>query len=166
MTRSRSTGILLLRIGALAATLVVLAAAPASAAVIASSESGFEGGPALARDGRVVIGERRQGDGAPRGSGARRVLGIDPRTHAFRELAAFSAPSGQRSGDARRVLSLAGTGGIVTASLDTILELRRIRAGAGLHVGGHDHDDRPADPHGADVVRAVRRTTSARRGRR
>jgi hypothetical protein len=132
MTRSRSTGIVLLRIGALAATLVVLAAAPASAAVIASSESGFEGGPALARDGRVVIGERRQGDGAPRGSGARRVLGIDPRTHAFRELAAFSAPSGQRSGDARRVLSLAGTGGIVTASLDTILELGGSEPGQGF----------------------------------
>lgn len=113
-------------LAALAAALLLLlggASPRASASVIASSESGFEGGPALASDGRVVIGERRQGDGAPRGGGARRILGIDPRTHAFRQLAAFAAPSEQLSPDVRRVLSVAGSGGIVTASLDTILQL-------------------------------------------
>lgn len=131
MTPSRSTGCF----GALAAALVVLATAASSqarATVIAASAAGFEGGPALARDGRVVIGERRQGDGAPGGSGARRVLGIDPRTHAFRELAAFSPPSRQLSGDIRRVLSLAGTGGIVTASLDTILQVGGSNPGQGF----------------------------------
>lgn len=127
MTRSRLTHSMASAFGALAATVILLAAvaapARAGANVIGSSVSGFEGGPALASDGRVVvIGERRQGDGAPRGDGARRILGIDPSTHVFRQLAAFSPPTRAFDGTVR-VLSLAGTGGIVTASLDTILQL-------------------------------------------
>jgi len=77
--------------------------------VIASSSSGYEGGPALSSDGRVVVGERR-------GSGARRILAIDPATRAVSEVASFGAlgEPGTYS-----ELTAMGTGGIVTAGLST-----------------------------------------------
>lgn len=94
---------------ALAAALHAAAMAPAAgAAVIASSRSGFEGGPALASDGRVIVGERR-------GNGALRILAIDPRTRAATELIAFPPLPDPAT---YPVLNVSGTGAIVTASLD------------------------------------------------
>lgn len=94
---------------ALAAALLAAATAPAAGATeLASSWRGFEGGPALASDGRVIIGERR-------GEGALRILAIDPRTHAAAVVGAFPAIAAGTF----PVLKLSGTGGIVTASLDT-----------------------------------------------
>ncbi|MDX6677599.1 MAG: hypothetical protein QOE31_1651 [Solirubrobacteraceae bacterium] len=104
---SSTTALLL---GLLGATLVVCACAPAAgAAVIAESTSGFAGGPALASDGRVVVGERRA-------NGALRILAIDPATHAATQLAEFGAPADPQT---YTELTLAGTGGIVTAALST-----------------------------------------------
>jgi hypothetical protein len=57
---------------AIATSLIAATAPAARAAVIASSVRGFEGGPALAADGRVVIGELA-------GNGALRFLAIAPR---------------------------------------------------------------------------------------
>ncbi len=129
MTRSRPTRAAL---GAIVAVLLAAATAPAAgAAVIGSSSSGFEGGPALAADGRVVIGERRHGDGAVRGDGARRILAIDPSTRAFREVAAFAPPQ-RVFPEIRRVLNVAGSGGIVTALLDTVLQPAAAGQGSAL----------------------------------
>jgi hypothetical protein len=80
----------------------------AGAAVIASSRSGFEGGPALGSDGRVVVGERR-------GNGALRLLAVDPATHVRTSLASYPALADART---YPTLSLWGTGGFVTAALD------------------------------------------------
>ena len=66
----------------LALVATALGAPAAGADVIASSSSGYEGGPALSSDGRVIVGERR-------GSGARRILAIDPATRAVSEVASF-----------------------------------------------------------------------------
>jgi hypothetical protein len=113
-TRPRAATALL--VVAVVAVLVAVVIAPAAgAAVIASSWSGFEGRPALASDGRVVVGERR-------GNSALRILAIDPKTHAARELTAFSALADPTT---YPVLKLAGTGGIVTASLDSFARWAR-----------------------------------------
>lgn len=87
----------------------VLSPAGAHAVVIARSVAGFEGGPALASDGRVVVGEVS-------GRGGRRIVAIDPVTHAITQLAAFAAPVDPAIFNE---LSITGTGGIVTASLRT-----------------------------------------------
>ncbi len=104
-TTLRVTTALLLAALAVAAG---LDAPRAGAAVIASSVSGFEGGPALASDGRVVVGERR-------GDGALRISAIDPRTRARTDLASFGP-----LGDAGTYpeLAITGSGAIVTATLD------------------------------------------------
>ena len=95
----------------LTAVLGAAACAPvASGAVIASSAFGFDGGPALASDGRIVVGERR-------GSGARRLLAVDPRTRAVAELAAVGPLADPET---YRELTVTGTGGIVTAALWTL----------------------------------------------
>ncbi|MEY2515157.1 MAG: hypothetical protein QOJ89_2515 [bacterium] len=93
------------------ALLLTVAASPAAAFdAISLSPTSYEGGPVLAADGRVVIGERLAG-------GARRILAIDPRNHAFDELARFPAPADPHVFDE---LTLAGSGGVVTATLDTL----------------------------------------------
>jgi len=93
----------------LAAALLTAACAPAApAAVIGSSPRGLEGGPALAADGRVVVGERR-------GNGALRVQAIDPRTRVITTVASLGPLADPKTFPE---LSLAGTGGIVTASLN------------------------------------------------
>ncbi len=85
-----------------AAGIVLGAIAPAAgAAVIATSRSGFEGGPALGSDGRVVVGERR-------GNGALRLLAVDPATRARAVLASYPSLADART---YPTLSLAGTGG-------------------------------------------------------
>jgi hypothetical protein len=86
--------------------MLVFVAVPADARVIAQSVTGFEGGPGLASDGRVVVGERR-------GNGALAVLAIDPSTTARTELTAF-APLADPTTFSK--LAIAGTGGIVTAT--------------------------------------------------
>ncbi|HEV7808054.1 MAG TPA: hypothetical protein VGO80_19720 [Solirubrobacteraceae bacterium] len=94
----------------LLALLLGIAAAPARAADnISFSITSYQGGPVLAADGRVVIGERLAG-------GARRILAIHPENHAFNEIARFPPPADPRT---FHVLRLAGNGGIVTATLDT-----------------------------------------------
>jgi hypothetical protein len=80
----------------------------AGATVIATSRSGFEGGPALGSDGRVVVGERR-------GNGALRLLAVDPATRARAVLASYPSLADART---YPTLSLWGTGGFVTAALD------------------------------------------------
>ena len=90
------------------------AASPAHAAdPISFSVTSYEGGPVLAADGRVVIGERMAG-------GGRRILVIDPRTHVFKELARFPAPADPQT---FHMLKLAGSGSIVTATLDLFHEV-------------------------------------------
>jgi hypothetical protein len=63
----------------------------------------------LAAGGRLVVGERLA-------DGGRRIVAIDPRTHVFVELTRFAAPADPLT---YHVLKLAGSGGIVTATLDT-----------------------------------------------
>ena len=96
----------------LTAVLLTLALGPAppaqAADPISFSVTSYEGGPVLAADGRVVIGERMAG-------GGRKILAIDPRTHVFKELARFPPPADPQT---FYVLKLAGSGGIVTATLD------------------------------------------------
>lgn len=94
---------------ALGAVMALVTAPPAGAAVIASSVSGYEGGPALAADGRVVVGERL-------GDGARRLLAVQPATGAVTQLAGFG---GLADPATYRELTVAGTGGIVTAVMST-----------------------------------------------
>ena len=94
---------------ALLALLLGVAASPASGADnVSFSITSYEGGPVLAADGRVVIGERLAG-------GARRILAIHP-NHVFNEIARFPPPADPQT---FHVLRLAGSGGIVTATLDT-----------------------------------------------
>ncbi len=88
-----------------AAVILVAVAAPAQAGVIAQSVSGFEGGPGLGADGRVVVGERR-------GNAALAVLAIDPVTTVVSQLTTF-APVADPA--IYSTLDIAGTGGIVTA---------------------------------------------------
>lgn len=93
----------------LLALLLGVAASPAAAAdAISFSATGYVSGPVLAADGRVVIAERI--------AGAQRILAIDPRTHVVDELARFASRTGPRT---YHELRLAGSGGIVTATLDT-----------------------------------------------
>jgi len=90
------------------------ALAPGAGAVaIGTSQRGFEGGPALAADGRVVIGDRL-------GNGALRIIAIEPRTRAFAEVATFP-----RLSDARTFpeLHVTGTGAIVTGTLDVFRQV-------------------------------------------
>ena len=95
-------------LAALIASLLACGVAPgAQAATIATSATGFTAGPVLAPDGRVVIGEHR-------GSGAVRVLAIDPRTGSAAQLAAFPPLA---DGRAFTQLNLAGSGAIVTATV-------------------------------------------------
>jgi hypothetical protein len=95
---------------ALLALLLGVAASPARAADnISFSLTSYEGGPVLAADGRVVIGERLAG-------GARRILAIQPATHVFNEIARFPPPADPQT---FHVLQLAGSGAVVTATLDT-----------------------------------------------
>jgi hypothetical protein len=105
VTASRTPLLIALAVVALTA----LPAARAGARVVAESVPGFEGGPALAGDGRVVVGERR-------GNGARRVLAIDPRTGAATQLTAFGAPADRSLYPS---LAIAGDGGAVTATVKT-----------------------------------------------
>ena len=97
----------------LAALIVVLLgtalAAVAQAATIATSTSGFTGGPVLAANERVVIGEHR-------GDGALRVAVIAPTTGVTAYPVAFPALAGPR--DFAR-LNLAGVGATVTGTYDT-----------------------------------------------
>jgi hypothetical protein len=117
-TRSRAATACLLAL--LGATVVAWAwpAGAARAAVIASSTSGFVGGPALASDGRIVVGERR-------GNGALRIVAIDPATRSVAGLVAFGPLADRRT---YHELTITGTGGIVTAALST---LRQVPASAG-----------------------------------
>jgi hypothetical protein len=75
--------------------------------VIASSVRGFEGGPALAADGRVVIGELA-------GNGALRFLAIDPATRAVTRLIT-TAPLADAL--TYNEVSVSGTGAGVTATV-------------------------------------------------
>jgi len=100
----RATALLVAAVG-----IALGAIAPAAgAAVIATSRSGFEGGPALGSDGRVVVGERR-------GNGALRLLAVDPATRGRAVLASYPSLADART---YPTLSLWGSGGFVTAALD------------------------------------------------
>ncbi len=92
---------------ALAALLLAAAPALARAAVIGSSVRGYEGGPALGSDGRVVVGELR-------GNGALAILAIDPATRAVTQLTRFPALADPLT---YNDLDVVGTGGAVTATL-------------------------------------------------
>ncbi|MEA2143609.1 MAG: hypothetical protein QOI64_2039 [Solirubrobacteraceae bacterium] len=94
-------------LAALSASAVL--ASGAQAATIATSVPGYAAGPVLSGDGRVVVAQRR-------GKGALDLLTIDPRTGAASRLAAFPPLAGQRD---FATMNLAGTGGILTATLDT-----------------------------------------------
>jgi hypothetical protein len=95
------------RMLALAATLLAATAPGAGAAVVASSVRGFEGGPALAADGRVVVGERR-------GNGALRIVAVDPTTKAITQLTAFAPLADPLTYDE---LAVSGSGAVVAATL-------------------------------------------------
>ncbi|MDX6705632.1 MAG: hypothetical protein QOK16_2334 [Solirubrobacteraceae bacterium] len=103
MARTTTT---LLRIALVTAVLVCVVVTSAGARVIAQSVAGFEGGPALGSDGRVVVGERR-------GNGALGVLAIAPNTNVATELTAFGPLADPATFS---TLGIAGTGGIVTAT--------------------------------------------------
>ncbi len=106
------------------AVLLLAASAPrAGATVIASSSRGFDGGPALASDGRLVVGELR-------GNGALAVLAIDPLTRTATGLAASPPLADPLT---YNVLDVSGTGGVVTASV------RRFREATGPQ-SGPEHD--------------------------
>ncbi len=96
-----------------AAAATATATATARATVVARSITGFEGGPALAADGRIVIGERR-------GDGARRIVAVDPATRKSRVLDT-TGPLSDR--ETYPELTVTGTGGIVTAALSTFRRL-------------------------------------------
>lgn len=98
--------VLMALIASLLGTAVVSAA---QAATIASSVTGFTGGPVIAPDGRVVVGERR-------GDGALRLLAIVPGTSAAVRPVAFPPLAGPRDFS---LLNLAGSGSTVTATYDT-----------------------------------------------
>lgn len=110
-------------VAALAIAAVLLAAtgtAPhAGAAVIATSVRGFDGGPALASDGRVVVGELR-------GNGALAIVAIDPATRAVTELTRYPALADPLT---TNDLDVVGTGGAVTATV------RRTREATGPQSG-------------------------------
>jgi hypothetical protein len=110
-TRSVAVAALLLALGSLAGQ--------AGAAVLSTSQRGFEGGPALASDGRVVVGELR-------GNGALAILAIDPRSGAVGEIASYPPLADPLT---YNELELAGTGGIATAAL------RRFREATGVQSG-------------------------------
>src|SRR4051812_2674987 len=95
------------RIAALAALVLVAAAPRAGAAVIASSVRGFDGGPALASDGRIVVGELR-------GNGALGILAIDPATRAVTELTSFPELADPLT---YNDIDIVGTGGAVTVTV-------------------------------------------------
>lgn len=103
----------------LTVTLTLATSSGAAAAVIASSVRGYDGGPALASDGRVVVGELR-------GNGALRVLAVDPATRAVTTLQTFAPVSDPLTYNA---LVVSGSGGIVTATL------RRWREATGVQSG-------------------------------
>lgn len=96
----------------LLAVLLGVAASPASGAVpISVTGTQYEGGPVLAGDGRVVIGERLR-------DGGRRVIAINLHTRVLNEIARFPAPAEPNN---FHILRLAGSGAAVTATLDTFL---------------------------------------------
>lgn len=114
--RPRATTALLL--ATLAASL--MAAAPtAGAAVIATSVAGFDGGPALAADGRVVVGELA-------GNGALRFLAIDPVTRAATRLTTTSPIADALT---YNKVDISGTGAVVSATV------RRWREATGIQSG-------------------------------
>lgn len=84
------------------------ATAPVQARVVATSVTGFVAGPALAADGRLVLGERH-------GSGDIAAVVIDPAgARAPQTLAVFgAAPRGSFT-----AMTLAGTGGVVGVQRD------------------------------------------------
>ena len=91
------------------AVLVTLgAAAPVQARVVATSTTGFVAGPALAADGRLVVGERH-------GGGDIAAVVIDPAgARAPQTLAVFAAaPAGSLTS-----VTLTGTGGVVGVQRD------------------------------------------------
>jgi len=103
------------------ASLCLAALAPrAGAAIIASSVRGLEGGPALASDGRVVVGELR-------GNGALAILAIDPRTRAVTELTSYPPLADPLT---YNDLHVVGTGGPVTATLLRTREATGVQSGA------------------------------------
>ena len=84
-------------------------APPAGAADrIAVSSRGFEAGPVLAADGRIVIAERLA-------AGRWSIVAVDPRTRQRTALTRFAALP---EGTSFSVLRLQGSGGVVTATLD------------------------------------------------
>jgi hypothetical protein len=103
----------------LTTTLLAAAASGADAAVVASSVRGFEGGPALASDGRVVVGELR-------GNGALAILAIDPATRAVAQVGAF-APV--RDALTYNDLTVSGTGAIVTSTVKRWREATGVQSG-------------------------------------
>lgn len=117
MPSSRRSNVISAVLIAVIATLS--AAAAAGAAVIASTRSQYEGGPALAADGRVIVGERR-------GNGALRILAIDPVTKAAVTLHAFPRLADPLS---YSLLELSGGGGTVAATLHTWREATGVQSG-------------------------------------
>ncbi len=86
----------------------LLTAPTAHAERIARSYLGFSGGPALTADGRVAVGERL-------GNGRLRVEAFVPSTRVIQTIAQYPALADPRTFSS---LTLAGTGGAVTARYD------------------------------------------------
>ncbi len=107
-TRPRAT-----RAALIALTLAVVAAvAPtaAGAATIAGSLAGYEAGPVLAPGGGIVVAERV-------GRGVLHIRMIEPATGVSRVLDRIAPPADPKT---FHRLRLAGSGGIVTATLDLL----------------------------------------------
>lgn len=122
MITSRSTvprTFIALLLAAVVTTLLCVSAQGASAAVIASSVRGFAGGPALAGDGRIVVGELR-------GNGALGILAIDPRTRGVTQLTGFAALADPLTYNS---LSVTGAGGVVTATVKRWREATGVQSG-------------------------------------
>jgi len=92
----------------LIAAATLLGAATARAELITQSFFGYAGGPALAADGRVAVGERL-------GNGRVRVMAFVPSTRVVTAIAQYPALEDPRT---YSMVTLTGTGGTVAARYD------------------------------------------------
>jgi hypothetical protein len=108
-------------IGAVVVAVVAMSLVAAPGAygdLVTRTNSGYSGGPALAADGRVAVGEQY-------GDGELRVFAFNSRSRTFSQLAHFASLADR---DSYPVLTLTGSGGILTARYDVFA---RVRAGDG-----------------------------------
>ena len=107
---SRRTGRRALTALLLIAVTTLLTPSAATAEPVARTYFGYTGGPALTADGRVAIGERL-------GNGRVRVQAYVPSTRVVTLIAQYPALESRR---AFSMLTLAGTGGMLTARYDVL----------------------------------------------